>query len=231
MRAVTAVVNEALWNPETAARHGMLFKSPGLVVIPRANSGQFTNGGGFRRGVLLVRRVNESWQTPAFVTLKSENLDWKVGEQSDIFLIVKNPEIVRRLEAGSITLGTKFQTVSGRLALAGSVRGGSGPQVEFRSYSSSGGLVPISIYGAVLTVDEEANQTYYMSSGPENSKTIPHDAEVLTQLISATTDVAESGWWPHPQPTLDQPAEPTLDQPAEPTLDNPQSLHSSNPQN
>ncbi len=159
--SASTVLDEVLGIPEGIPAD-LLRRAECVAVIPNVIKVGFGIGGRHGRG-LLSCRTSAGWSLPAFVSLTGGSFGLQIGAQaSDMVLVFANRRAAERLASNKITLGGDASVSAGpvgRTAEAGTdVRF----ETEIYSYSRSKGLFAgVSLEGATLRADEDANRDAY----------------------------------------------------------------------
>src|SRR6185369_1002525 len=114
-------------------------------------------------GVLLVHGDDGRWSDPIFVSLTGGSIGWQVGATStDVILVFKAQEAVQGLMKGKFTLGADAAVAAGPVGRSAEAATDVTLKSGILSYSRSRGLFAgVSLEGAALMIDEDANQAYY----------------------------------------------------------------------
>ncbi len=174
----------------------LLRDAQGVAVIPHVVKAGFVFGGRFGRGVILVRDANGCWGNPIFITLGGASIGWQIGVQAtDIVLIFKTRSSLERVlkGKGKVTLGADVAVAAGPLGRQAEAGTDAELKAEIFSYSRSRGLFAgLSLEGAGLLIDFDANEFYYRVRGghPLNvlaCQAVPVDAMNLRVQLSRLT--------------------------------------------
>jgi len=66
------------------------------------------------KGLVVVRRDDNTWSNPAFITLTGGSIGWQIGAQSsDIILVFKTRRGVDGISRGKMTLGVDASIAAG----------------------------------------------------------------------------------------------------------------------
>lgn len=160
----TTAFSELMQSADAKIPKNLLMKSEAIVIFPRTINVAWGLGGEFGKGVALCREKKTGrWSNPAFYTLGGVSLGPQIGGQAvDIILVVMNEKGLSSLLKSHCTLGGDAGIAvgpAGRNATASTdIRAGA----EIYSYSRAKGLyIGLSLKGAVVTPDEDANAKYY----------------------------------------------------------------------
>ncbi|MBJ6750559.1 lipid-binding SYLF domain-containing protein [Geomonas anaerohicana] len=149
--------------PEKGIPPALLRDAKAVAIIPGVIKGAFVVGGRHGTGVLSVRKEDNTWSDPIFVSITGGSVGWQVGATStDLILVFKELTNVNKLLQGKFTLGADAGVAAGpvgrKVEAATDITFKSG----ILSYSRSRGLFAgLSLEGAALQVDDEAAAAYY----------------------------------------------------------------------
>jgi lipid-binding SYLF domain-containing protein len=180
----------------------LLQDAKGVAIIPHVLKASLLVGGRFGRGVVLVRQPDGTWSNPVFVTFAGGGFGWQLGIQStDLVLVFKTGQSLDRVlrGKGQLTLGGDVAVAAGPVGRQAEAATDGQLKAEIYSYSRSRGLFAgLSLEGAALLADAEANEEFYRLRGgrPEDvlnlrGVPIPVVAEALKgQLLKLTMPTA-----------------------------------------
>lgn len=161
------VLREMIDLPEEGLPSRILEKCHGIAVIPGVIKAAYGFGGQYGRGVLAVRNEDGTWSNPAFISLIGGSLGWQIGVQkADLVLVFKTAKSVDNIAAGKVTLGADLSVTAGPIGRSAEASTDLDMEAEIYSYSRSKGLFAgVSIKGASLQIDKDANQAFYGDAG------------------------------------------------------------------
>jgi lipid-binding SYLF domain-containing protein len=140
-----------------------------VAVLPNVVKAGFFVDGRFGRGVLLLRQPDGSWSNPIFLTLAGGGVGFQAGiESTDVVLVFKTRASVDRLlrGQGKLTLGGDVALAIGPVGREATAATDAQLKAEIYSYSRSRGLfLGVSLQGAVLHVNFNANEAFYGIGG------------------------------------------------------------------
>jgi lipid-binding SYLF domain-containing protein len=149
----------------------------GIAIFPRIVKAGVLFDARFGRGVVLVRQPDGSWSNPVFVKLEGFGLGGEAGvESTDLVLIFKTKTGLEHMLHGKekLTLGTDATIAAGPVGKEVEV-GVRGRRAEIFSYSRSRGLFAgVSVQGAGLKIDREANEAFYGIHGGHSAEVLVH---------------------------------------------------------
>ena len=166
IESATEILEKTLVLPEQEIPPKLLRDAQGIAVIPGVIKAGFVVGGSYRRGLLTVRDSNGRWGQPIFLKLYAGSVGWQIGAQStDVVLVFKTRRSVEGLINGTFTLGADAGIAAGPIGRRGEAATDVDLKAEILSYSRSRGLFAgVSLEGAKLDVDNDANREFYGSS-------------------------------------------------------------------
>jgi lipid-binding SYLF domain-containing protein len=146
----------------------MLSTAQGIAIFPNMIKGGFILGVNFGKGVLLVRRNDGSWSPPAMVTMGGGSLGFQAGVQAaDIVLVFATPRSLEGMMRGEkVTLGADANVALGPIGRSANAGTDARLGAEIYSYARSRGLfLGVSVNGASLSLDQNANAMLYGRAG------------------------------------------------------------------
>ncbi len=157
------VIEEMMEIPEEGIPEALLSEAYGIAIIPKVIKAAWVVGGRYGKGVLLVRGEDERWGNPSFIRIAGGSIGWQIGVQSaDIILVFKRKKSIESITEGKITLGADAAVAAGPVGRRAEVSTDIELQAEIFSYSRSRGLFAgMSIEGAAIQIDEDANADFY----------------------------------------------------------------------
>lgn len=173
------VLEELQKSPDQQVPADIFSKAKAIIVFPTMIKGGFIFAARYGKGVASIKNAETGkWGPPAF--LVTYGLSWGLqigGEAVDLILLVMNERGIDGLLSSKFTLGADAAISAGpvgRHAEAGSDASFKG---EIFSYSRSKGLFAgISLKGAIINEDADANAAYYQQ--PLTPRQIMLDGEV-----------------------------------------------------
>jgi lipid-binding SYLF domain-containing protein len=153
--------------PETGIPSRLLEDAYAIAVIPGVIKVGFLLAGRHGKGLLVVRTPEREWSNPSFISLTGGSFGLQVGAQStDVILVFKNKRSIDNIVNGKITLGADAAIAAGPVGRRGEAATDGQLKAEIYSYSRSRGLFAgISLEGAALQIDEDANADFYGQPG------------------------------------------------------------------
>ncbi|MEL7023398.1 MAG: lipid-binding SYLF domain-containing protein [Pseudomonadota bacterium] len=158
------VINTFHAIPERGIPTALLERAYAIAVIPDMIKAGFVVAGRHGRGLISVR-TDTGWSSPAFIKLTGGSVGWQAGVQAaDLVLVFTNQRGVENLSRGKFTLGADAAVAAGPLGRNTSAATDHKLKAEVYSYSRARGLFAgVSIQGASLRIDNDANATFYVA--------------------------------------------------------------------
>lgn len=158
------VLREIMQTPDKSVPHDLLNRSVCVGIVPSELKFAFILGANYGRGVLVCRRHgNGPWGAPALFHLGGGSFGLQIGgKATDIVFIVENPQGARKLLNDNVKLGADASVAGGPVGRSAEGSTDVALQAEILSYSRSrGAFAGLSLAGAVLKQDEDADERLY----------------------------------------------------------------------
>lgn len=141
----------------------LLDKSRCVVLVPGMKKAGFIVGAKYGRGFSFCRRADGGWSAPAAVRMEGGSVGFQIGgSEQDVLLLVMNEGGMKHLTESKFTLGGDATVSAGPVGRDVSAQTDLALRAEILSYSRSRGLFAgISLSGATLRPDDEANRELY----------------------------------------------------------------------
>ena len=143
--------------------HENLKTIKGIVIIPEILKGGFIIGGSGGTGVLFLRdEETGTWSQPAFYTIGSLSVGLQIGaEKAEILMAVKTQKGIESFYKTTFRLGGDVSLAAGP--------GGAGAKTNITAdivsfAKTKGAFAGVSLEGAVVKTDYDANKNYYGQS-------------------------------------------------------------------
>ncbi len=156
------VMEQIMAVPEKGIPPVLLNNAQGIAIVPGVIKAGFIVGGRYGKGIMVIRE-NEGWSNPSFVSITGGSIGWQIGAESvDVILVFKTKRGVENMMKGKFTLGVDAAVAAGPVGRQASAATDVQLKAEIYSYSRSRGLFAgISLEGAALQIDDEANAAFY----------------------------------------------------------------------
>lgn len=161
------VLEDVLIGPEEESiPSSLLKKGDGVIILPGMISVGFGVGVSHGNGVMLFRKDGE-WNNPVFVSMSGASYGYQIGAQSsDVVLSIKRPNSIESLLDGKLTLGVDASMSAGPVGRDTSAATDPALSTEIYSWSRSRGLFAgVALDGSILTVNDDANASFYNKPG------------------------------------------------------------------
>lgn len=157
------VLEEIMAIPEKGIPPALLKNANGIAIIPGVLKAGLIVGGRYGTGIVVLRDSKGRWGNPSFVTIAGGSIGWQIGAQSvDFVLVFKSRRGVENMMKGKFTLGADASVAAGPIGRNLEAATDVQFKAEIYSYSRSRGLFAgISLEGAALQIDDEANAAFY----------------------------------------------------------------------
>ncbi|RMH88106.1 hypothetical protein EBB59_12085 [Lysobacter pythonis] len=157
------VLNESLAIPESAIPDKLFDEARGIVIVPDTIKAGLVLGGRRGLGLMSVKTADGSWSNPVFVKLVGGSIGFQAGVQSsDVVLVIRNDRGVENIVNGKFTLGADAAVAAGPVGRNAAAATDGQFKAEIWSWSRSRGLFAgVALDGAVLRIDNAANQLVY----------------------------------------------------------------------
>ncbi len=187
------VLDEIMAIPEKGIPPALLTDAHAIAIIPGTIKVGFVIGGRHGRGVLSLRQGSSGWSNPSFISFSGGSIGWQIGAQStDIILVFKSSRSVEDIMDGKFTLGADASIAAGPVGRQAEAATDIEFKAEIYSYSRNRGLFAgLSLEGAALSIDWDANEDFYRKEGLSPSEifdgkglSTPPGAQKLKETIA-----------------------------------------------
>lgn len=159
------ILREMSEQQDAGSMADVLKRAKGVAIFPSVVKAGFVLGGKYGEGLVLRRNPSTGkWYGPSFVNIVGASWGLQIGAQSiALVLVVNNERGMEAFTSGSdIKLGGDVAVVAGPVGRRGEAATDIHLKASMYSYSMSKGLFAgMSLEGAGLNVDENANQVYW----------------------------------------------------------------------
>jgi SH3 domain-containing YSC84-like protein 1 len=141
---------------------GVLAKADCIIVLPSVKKFAVGIGGTGGRGPMTCRtgpNFNHKWSPPAMYGIGGASAGFQIGgTATDFVLVILSKDAVAKVLNGKVKVGSDVSAAAGPGASAGNAIGGT----DILTYSRKSGLFAgVSLDGATLSPDSDANQRLY----------------------------------------------------------------------
>ncbi len=162
-----AVMKEIMAIPEQSIPPSLLDGAYGIAIFPDLLKAGFIGGVRYGSGIMVVRTQDRGWSNPVFFKLAGGSFGLQAGAQSsDVILVFNSRRSLDYISGGKFTLGVDASVAAGPVGRSAEAGTDLNLRAEILSYSKSRGLFAgISLEGAALYVDYDANAAFYNKPG------------------------------------------------------------------
>jgi lipid-binding SYLF domain-containing protein len=157
-------LNDMMMASDHGIPHDLLDKAKCVVVIPGMKKAGFIFGAKYGSGFAVCRRPgNVGWSGPAAMRVEGGSVGFQIGaSETDVVLLVMNDGGMKHLLSDKFTIGGEATAAAGPVGRDAAAQTDAMMNAEMLSYSRSRGLFAgISLEGATLRPDEDANRELY----------------------------------------------------------------------
>ena len=157
------VLGEIMDAPDQSIPEALLKKAYGIAVIPHVVKGAFGIGGRYGKGLVAQRNADGGWGTPLFIEIGGGSFGLQLGvEATDVVMVFTNRDGIQPLLKGKLKIGADASATAGPVGRKAEAGTDISLKSAIYSYSRSKGLFAgIALDGAVLQLDDDANQSVY----------------------------------------------------------------------
>ena len=161
-RLATNALNQLMGIPASAIPDSLMRKAEAIAVFPNVVKAAFVLGGSGGKG-LISRRTADGWSVPAMFTIGSGSIGFQIGASStDIVLVFTSEEGLDSLLGNRFEIGGEASAAAGPVGRTARATTDAQMRAKILSYSRSRGVFAgISITGAVVAPDNDANMALY----------------------------------------------------------------------
>ncbi len=164
-RAVKAaeVLTDIMGTPDKGIPDELMERAEAIAVFPHVIKGAFGVGGEYGHGLVSQRMANGRWSAPAYIKIGGGSFGFQIGGSStDIVLVFTDRKGYEGLLSGKVKLGVDAAVAAGPVGR----KAQAGTDIKLNSpifaYSRSKGLFAgVALDGAVVTIDDSANELVY----------------------------------------------------------------------
>jgi lipid-binding SYLF domain-containing protein len=176
------ILDELIQAPDGGMPQELLRRAECVAVIPAVKEAALGFGGRYGRGVAACRKDEGKgpWGPPSMLTLGGGSFGLQLGGQStDVVLLFMTPTSMKYLLRDKVTLGADAAVAAGPKGRAASAETSATMRAEILSYARTRGLFAgISIQGAILQPDRDANRNLYNRYIGADELLVKGDAEI-----------------------------------------------------
>ena len=160
------VFQEIMQMADRAIPQKLLDKAECVIVVPGLLKGAFLVGGKYGRGFVVCRREAAGWGPPAAIRVEGGSFGLQIGgAETDVVMLVMNQRGVKRLSQSKFTLGADASVAAGPVGRQATAETDALMTAEILTWSRSrGAFAGVSLQGATLRPDNNANSEMYQQS-------------------------------------------------------------------
>ncbi len=164
LREAVMVLEEIQHSPDHKIPSKLIQKAKAIIVFPTMLKGGFIFAARYGKGVATVRDSKTGkWGPPAFIRTIGGSWGFQIGgEAIDLVLLVMSQRGIEGLLNSKFTLGADASVAAGPVGRHAEAGADVTLKGEIYSYSRSKGVFAgVSVKGAVINEDTDANWGYY----------------------------------------------------------------------
>jgi lipid-binding SYLF domain-containing protein len=191
------VLDELVKAPDGGIPKELLKRAECVAVIPGVLRAAFGFGGRYGRGAVSCKKNAGTgpWGPPSMIGLSGGSFGIQLGGTStDVVMLFMTPDSIKHLLREKVTLGGDASAAAGPKGRAAAAETSATMRAEILTYARSRGLFAgISLNGAVLTPDKDANKALYNRQIEANellvngNVTIPAPAQKFVDMLTTTS--------------------------------------------
>jgi lipid-binding SYLF domain-containing protein len=158
----TKTLNEIMQISDKSIPRDLLDRAKAGAVFPSVLKAAFIIGGHGGKGV-ISRRLPSGWGAPAFFKISGGSLGFQIGaSSSDVVMLFMTEDSLKNLLEDKFEIGGEAAAAAGPIGRTAKATTDAQLQAAILSYSRSKGLFAgLSLTGAVISADNDANQAVY----------------------------------------------------------------------
>ena len=159
------VVDELVKAPDSDIPKDLLKKAECVAVIPGLKKAALGIGGQLGRGAVSCKRDagKGAFGPPAMISVTGGSFGFQIGgQETDVVMLFMTPDSLKHLLRDKVTLGVDASAAGGPKGREASAETNATMRAEILTYSRARGVFAgISLKGAVLRPDKDANKSLY----------------------------------------------------------------------
>jgi len=191
----TQILEQLINAPDGGIPQDLLRRSECVAVIPAVKRAAFGFGGRYGRGLVVCRKDAGAgpWGSPSMISLGGGSFGFQIGGQStDVLMLFVTPDSIGHLLRDQVTLGADVAAAAGPKGRVVSAETSATLRAAILTYGRSRGLFAgVSLEGAVLKPDSDANESLYGEKVDarellmEGTIPIPEPAQTFVDTLTA----------------------------------------------
>ena len=159
------VLDELVKAPDAGVPKELLKRAECVAVIPAVKKAALGIGGNYGRGAVTCRKDGGKgpWGAPSMISLGGGSFGLQLGGQStDVVMLFMTPDSIKYLLRDKVTVGVDASAAGGPKGRSAAADTSATMRAEILTYGRSRGLFAgISLKGAILQPDKDANKNVY----------------------------------------------------------------------
>src|SRR6185503_12835334 len=159
------VVEEVIKAPDADIPKDLLQKAECVAVIPGLKKAALGFGGELGRGAVSCKKDGGKgpFGPPAMISLTGGSFGFQIGgQETDVVMLFMTPDSFKHLLRDKVTLGADVSAAGGPKGRTAAAATNATMRAEILTYSRSrGAFAGVSLNGAVLRPDNDANKNLY----------------------------------------------------------------------
>jgi lipid-binding SYLF domain-containing protein len=188
------VVDELIKAPDSDIPKDLIRKAECIAVIPGLKKAAFGIGGELGRGAVSCKKDGGKgpWGPPAMISVTGGSFGFQIGgQETDVVMLFMTPDSFKHLLRDKVKLGVDASAAGGPKGRTAAASTNATMRAEILTYSRSrGAFAGVSLNGAVLRPDNEANKKLYERDVQvkelveHGNVTIPEPARKFVESVS-----------------------------------------------
>src|SRR5437867_7171632 len=159
------VVDELVKAPDSDIPKELLRRAECVAVIPGLKKAALGFGGQLGRGAVSCKKNGGKgpFGPPSMISVTGGSFGFQIGgQETDVVMLFMTPDSLKHLLRDKVTLGVDVSAAGGPQGRAASAETNATMRAEILTYSRArGAFAGISLKGAVLSPDKDANKNLY----------------------------------------------------------------------
>src|SRR3989454_9383272 len=191
------VLDELVKAPDADIPKDLLKKAQCVAVVPGLKKAALGFGGEIGRGAVSCKKnaSNGAFGPPAMISITGGSFGFQIGgQETDVVMLFMTPDSLKHLLRDKVTLGVDASAAAGPKGREAAAETNATMRSEILVYSRSrGAFAGISLQGAVLRPDKDANKNLYNRQVDirelveKGDLPIPDPARKFVQSVSQAT--------------------------------------------
>src|SRR5215470_928588 len=193
------VVDELVQAPDSDIPKDLLKKAECVAVIPGLKKGALGIGGNYGRGAVSCKKDagKGPFGPPAMIYVTGGSFGFQIGgQETDVVMLFMTPDSLKHLLRDSVKLGVDASAAGGPKGRTAAAATNATMRAEILTYSRSrGAFAGVSLNGAVLKPDNDANEKLYgrkievKELVEQGTVPVPEAAKKFVEAVSQATSL------------------------------------------